>query len=174
VKGIGNTFHLVEGLVSPNPSNSILLILKISVSTNEIIQYQLGKMSPWPRPERFPRCGHWRLWGHGFISAYFKGYAECFWLKWYHYPLCRLILRLRPAGYFSRFQSSIETIRQSIVYRFYHHLCPPGSNRQRQGHWQRSLLKKGKYYLGMDGLGGVGGMFDKLMGMGVNLVSRSF
>jgi hypothetical protein len=117
----------------PNPANGILLVLQISVSIKDLFRF--GRWYPWPRPERCPRCGHGRLWGHGFVSAYFDDYEKPLWLRRYRCPLCRLILRLRPAGYFSRVQASVETIRQSLAYRFYHHLWPPGSSRQRQGYW---------------------------------------
>jgi len=155
------------------PPNSILLIQQISVSIKEIFRFKEGRGYPWPRPERCPRCGHTRLWGHGFVSAYFDGYGKPLWLRRYRCPLCRLVLRLRPAGYFQRFQSSIETIRQSLAYRFYHHVWPPGSSRQRQGHWVRSLLRKVKLYLGLSCLEGVLEGFDRLVCLRINPVSRS-
>ena len=152
-------------------SNSTLLILQIAVSIKDL--FQLGRAFPWPRPERCPRCGHWKLWGHGFVSAYFEPYRKPLLLRRYRCPACRLVLRLKPSGYFERFQSSIELIRESLAYRFYHHVWPPGSPRQRQGHWWRSLFKKASVYFGLDGLKGVGEMFDQLVRLGVNPVSRS-
>jgi hypothetical protein len=100
--------------------------------------------------------------------------VERCWLRRYRCPVCRLILRLRPAGYFPRFQASIETIRQSLAYRFYHHLWPPGSSRQRQGHWLRAFLKKVRVYLGLSGWGAVSEAFDALISLGMNPISRSF
>lgn len=114
------------------------------------------------------------MWGHGFVLAYFEGYWEPLSLRRYRCPACRLVLRLKPSGYFERFQSSVETIRQSIAYRFYHHFWPPGSNRQRQGHWFRSLFKKAKIYLGFSGFEGIVEVFDQLISLGINPVSRSF
>jgi len=172
VRGTCDTPHLIVSGDFPHCSNGTLLILQIAVSIKDL--FLLGRAFPWSRPEQCPRCGHGRLWGHGFVSAYFDGYDKVFWLRRYRCPLCRLILRLRPAGYFQRFQASIETIRQSLACRFYHHLWPPGSSRQRQGRWWRSLFKKASVYFGLDGLKGVGEMFDQLMEMGVNPVSRSF
>jgi hypothetical protein len=171
-KGIGSTLRLIEGWFFPNPPNGTLLIQQICVSIKEIVR--CGKAFPWPRPERCPRCGHVRLWGHGFVSAYFEGYFEPLWLRRYRCPNCRGILRLKPSDYLPRFQSSIETIRQSLAHRFYHHLWPPGSSRQRQGHWLRSLLKKARYYLGLSGMKGGMEAFDELLVLGVNPVSRSF
>jgi hypothetical protein len=161
----------------PNPANGTLLILQISVSIKDLFRFDLfrfGREYPWPRPERCPRCGHGRLWGHGFVSAYFDDYALPLWLRRYRCPLCRLILRLRPTGYFQRFQASVETIRQSLAYRFYHHLWPPGSSRQRQGHWLRAFLRKVRFYLGLSGWGAFSEAFDALISLGINPISRSF
>jgi len=133
----------------------------------------MGRGFGWPRPERCPRCGYWKLWGHGFVSAYFEPYREPLWLRRYRCPACRLILRLKPSGYFERFQSSIESIRESLAYRFYRHFWPPGSSRQRQGHWLRSLLKKGKLYFGLSGVERGIEVFDRLISLGVVAVSRS-
>jgi hypothetical protein len=76
-------------------------------------------------------------------------------------------------GYFKRFQAPIDTIRQSLAYRFTHHLWPPGSSRQRSGHWLRSLSRKAKLYLGLKGFEGMIEAFDQLVSLGVNPVSRS-
>ena len=95
----------------PISSNGILLVIQIFVSIKHLFRLERG--FPWPRPERCPRSGYLRLWGHGFVSAYFDGYVKRCWLKRYRCLSCGVMLRLRPSGYFKRFQSSIETIRQS-------------------------------------------------------------
>jgi len=136
---------------------------------------ELGKEFPWERPERCPRCGNCRIWGHGFVEAYFDKIRKTIWLRRYRCPRCRTVIKLKPSGYFRRFQSSIETIRESIAHRLYHHLWPPGSSRQRQGHWLRSYLLKIKFYLGLNGLSGeIMEAFETLVSQGVNPVSRSF
>jgi len=84
------------------------------------------------------------------------------------------VIRLKPSGYFPRFQSSIETIRQSLAYRFYHHFWPPGSSRQRQGHWLRAFLKKAVVYLGLSGVKDFLVAFEQLVSLGINPVTRSF
>ena len=38
--------------------------------------FHLGRFFPWPKPERCPRCGSHRLWGHGFVAAYFDGFDQ--------------------------------------------------------------------------------------------------
>ncbi len=155
----------------PSVPYRTLLILQISVSIKDL--FRLGKEYPWRRPESCPRCGHVRLWGHGFVSAYFDGYESLFWLRRYRCPLCRVIVRLRPAGYFQRFHASIEMIRDRLTFRITHYRWPPESSRQQQGHWFRSLLRKAKLYLGLDGFEGLMGAFDALLSQGITPVSRS-
>ena len=74
-----------------------------------------GKKYSWPRPERCPRCDRYKVWGHGYVLSIFDGFIHSLWLKRYRCPQCHCIIKLRPAGYFKRFQASINTIRTSIV-----------------------------------------------------------
>ena len=69
---------------------------------------------PWQKPERCPCCNDIRLWGHGFTDAIFDGYEQPLLIKLYRCPDCGCVIRLRPKGYFKRFQASIETIRRWI------------------------------------------------------------
>jgi hypothetical protein len=106
-----------------------------------------GRDYPWPKPGSCPRCEGFRLWGHGFVSAYFDGYDQPFCLKRYRCPDCRCVLRLRPEGYFKRFQAPIETIRSSIACKFTKNRWLAGITRSRQCHWFRALKKRIKAYL---------------------------
>lgn len=133
----------------------------------------MGKAYPWPRVEACPRCGHCRVWGHGYVTAYFDGYEDIFWLRRYRCPACRLVLRLRPSGYFPRFQVTIEAIRQSIVHRFYRQVWPPGRSRQQGRHWFKALVRKAGLYLGISEVGNLMEAMGVLMSRGVNPVSRS-
>ena len=49
------------------------------------------------------------------MLAYFDGLNDGIWLKRFRCPICGAVIRLRPKGFFSRFQSPIETIRSSII-----------------------------------------------------------
>ena len=102
---------------------------------------------PWQKPKNCPCCNSQRLWGHGFAEAIFDGYARPLLLKLYHCPDCRSITRLRPKGYFKRFQAPIETIRSSITLKSKNNRWLPGINRSRQGHWIKALKKRIKAYL---------------------------
>ena len=79
--------------------------------------FKKGRNYPWPKPEKCPHCANYKVWGHGFVEAFFDGYNEPLVLKRYRCPVCGCVMRLRPSGYFKRFQASIKTIRSSIVSR---------------------------------------------------------
>ncbi|CAO0824693.1 hypothetical protein DFAR_830003 [Desulfarculales bacterium] len=50
-------------------------------------------------------------------------------------PACRAVIRLRPRGYWSRFQAPVETIRQSLFNKLARGRWDPGLPRSRQRHW---------------------------------------
>ncbi|CAO0823570.1 hypothetical protein DFAR_3780005 [Desulfarculales bacterium] len=52
---------------------------------------ELGRRFPWPRLERCPRCGSVRLWGHGFVPAYFNEASTVIWLQRFRCPNCRAV-----------------------------------------------------------------------------------
>jgi len=132
-----------------------------------------GRDYPWPKPVGCPRCEGFRLWGHGFVLAYFDGYDQPFCLKRYRCPDCRCVLRLRPEGYFKRFQASVEMIRASIADKSAKNRWLPGISRSRQCHWFRSLCKRIKAYLTDTWYQGVVCGFDYLLQLGQNPVSRT-
>jgi len=132
-----------------------------------------GRDYPWPKPVGCPRCEGFRLWGHGFVLAYFDGYDQPFCLKRYRCPDCRCVLRLRPEGYFKRFQASVEMIRASIAGKSAKNRWLPGISRSRQCHWFRSLCKRIKAYLTDTWYQGVVCGFDYLLQLGQNPVSRT-
>lgn len=135
--------------------------------------FHLGRFFPWPKPELCPRCGSHRLWGHGFVAAYFDGFDQPFSLKRYRCPNCGCVLRLRPSGYFKRFQSSIDTIRCSIAQKTTAGRWLPGLSRSRQNHWFRSLHKRITAYLTNTWDLGAVAAFDYLLIKGQIPVSRA-
>jgi len=122
------------------------MIVFAPVSIKEIVSK--GRKFPWPRPEICPRCNGNRVWGHGFVTAFFDGFADQVLLRRYRCPDCRCVMRLRPSGFFMRFQASIVAIRSSIAFRLENGRWPPGCSRTRQGHWLRSLYRKTLAYFG--------------------------
>jgi hypothetical protein len=135
--------------------------------------FDLGRFYPWPKPEGCPRCGSHRLWGHGFVEAYFDGCEQPFLLKRYRCPICGCVMRLRPSGYFKRFQSSIATIRSSIEQKIKTGRWLSGLSRTRQCHWFRSLGKRIKAYLTDTWDLGAMAAFDYLLMRGQIPVSRA-
>lgn len=109
--------------------------------------FYLGRLYPWPKPKYCPRCGGHRLWGHGYVEAFFDGFSQALFLKRYRCPDCGCVIRLRPSGYFRRFQSSIASIRSSIKHKVKSGHWLVGLSRTRQCHWYRSLCKRIKAYL---------------------------
>lgn len=134
--------------------------------------FKKGRNYPWPKPERCPNCANYKVWGHGFVEAFFDGYNEPLVLRRYRCPVCGCVMRLRPSGYFKRFQASIKTIRSSIVSKVTTGRWLPGVMRTRQCHWFTSLLRKIKAYLSDTWDGGILGGFDTLMERGHIPVSR--
>lgn len=146
------------------------MILFVCVSLKEIVKR--GRDFSWPKPERCPRCGGNRLWGHGFVEALFDGCPGWVWLRRYRCPECRCVLRMRPAGYFKRFQASSDAIRASIAMRLESGRWLRSRSRSRQGHWLRSLSKKVCAWLGQGYSGRLLEGFDELMRKGEAPVTR--
>lgn len=135
--------------------------------------FRLGRKYPWPRPRGCPRCGHNRIWGHGYVDALFDGYNKALQLKRYRCPCCGCVIRLRPSGYLSRFQASIQKIRTTLSIRIKTGRWPPGEQRQRLGHWMRSIKKKVFFVYGFYEEKDLIKFFDYLLLTGINPVSRS-
>jgi len=147
------------------------MVIFFSVILNKLFIH--GREYPWPKPARCPRCNGCRLWGHGFIFAYFDGYDQPFELKRYRCPECRCVLRLRPAGYFKRFQAPVATIRCSVAFKAQTGKWIAGISRTRQCHWFRSLRKRIKAYLTDMWSHGIVTGFDYLLQLGHTPVSRT-
>jgi len=128
---------------------------------------------PWQKPNSCPRCNSCRLWGHGFAPAIFDGFIRALLLKLYRCPDCGCVIRLRPKGYFKRFQAPVETIRSSITLKSKSNRWLSGISRSRQGHWFRVLKKRIKAYLTETWVEGVVAGFDYLLQLGQTPVSRS-
>ncbi len=159
-----------KGLGKPQLTRATLLLLQVDVCVKEI--FEQGKLFPWPRPPDCPQC-HGRLWGHGFVTAYFDGFAGVVFLRRYRCRDCRLTLRLRPLSHWPRFQSSISTILNSLSHRLRLGTWPSGLKRQRQGHWLRSLIDRVHGHLGMGWRGDLLEGYQELCQRGMVPVSRS-
>jgi len=147
------------------------MVIFFSVILKDLLSQ--GRDYPFPKPAGCPRCEGFRLWGHGFVSAYFDGYDQPFCLKRYRCPDCRCVLRLRPEGYFKRFQAPITTIRTAVALKARSGKWIAGISRSRQCHWFRSLRKSIHAYLTDTWRYGIVAGFDYLFQLGQVPVSRA-
>ncbi|MGP8322264.1 MAG: hypothetical protein ACT6FE_08130 [Methanosarcinaceae archaeon] len=132
-----------------------------------------GKDYPWEKPGCCPHCGSYRIWGHGFVLAFFDGFLKALFLKRYRCPDCKTVFRVRPKGYFPRFQASIITIRASIESKSVHKKWLRNISRTRQNHWYRALSRYVSAYFGNIWKQGMVGAFDTLLSKGIVAVTRS-
>lgn len=152
-------------------SRNGIMVIFFSVTLKDL--FRLGRSYPWLKPSSCPRCTGCRLWGHGFVSAYFDDYDQPFFLKRYRCPDCRCVIRMRPEGYFKGFQASVSVIRSSIVSKVRTNKWLFGISRGRQRHWFRALCQRIKAYLTDTWHQGVVAGFDYLLQLGQTPVSRT-
>ena len=146
------------------------MIIFSAVKLKELFEKE--RNYPWQKPDKCPCCNSHRLWGHGFADALFDGYQRPLLLKLYRCPDCGCVIRLRPAGYFKRFQAPVETIRSSIACKSTTNRWLSGISRSRQLHWFNALCKRIKVYLTDTWRQGVVVGFDYLLQLGQTPVSR--
>lgn len=162
----------LHGGQSPaHPTNKVL-ILFVEVCVKRLAE--LGREYLWDKPAQCPKCQSVRLWGHGYVEAYFdEAGSRCVLLKRYRCPECRVVLRLRPVGYWRRIQATIATVRQCVMERLEKGRWPPNSNPPRQRHWLRALKRQVRTRLGMSWAERLAEGFSELVRLGVCAVSRA-
>lgn len=134
--------------------------------------FKQGRNYPWKKPDTCSACKGYRLWGHGYAGALFDNFNKPLLLKLYRCPDCGCVIRLRPTGYFKRFQASIDTIRSSISSKSENGKWLPSLNKTRQRHWHSALLRWIKARLGDTWEKGILQGFDHLVSQGYIPVSR--
>jgi transposase-like protein len=154
--------------VVERPQQSEKMILSVCVKLNEI--YSQGRKFNWTKPDACPRCGSVRLWGHGYIMRYFDGFANGLLLRRYRCPDCGCVIRMKPEGYFPRFQARIDTIRRCLARRLTGRWCC-GMSTSRQRHWLSALRRNivAVFGTGLELMDG----FDRLLQLGLTPVSRT-
>ena len=147
------------------------MILHVVVKLKEI--FEKGRDYPWQRPEFCPNCNRFKVWAHGFVSAFFDGFETALEFRRYRCPDCKCVIRMRPCEFFSRFQAPIDTIRSSISGRLNRGKWLPHISRTRQANWHKALKRRVLAYLGHDTKIRLDEAFDYFIGEGVVPVSRS-
>jgi hypothetical protein len=140
------------------------MIIAVAVNLKQLFRHQ--RNYPWPRPDTCPQCSAGGLWGHGFVLAYFDDLSGGVFLRRYRCPHCGCVIRLRPEGFFRRFQASIETIRSSLTSRLTGASHLPGIPASRQRHWLNGLVRNVTAHLGNHWRGRLLDGFDRLMACG--------
>lgn len=144
------------------------MILLVCAKLKDI--FEQGRNFKWEKPGRCPRCESIRVWGHGFVPAYFDGFDECLFLRRFRCPDCACVIRMKPEGYFNRFHATIDTIRSCLHHRLSHGRWNPFIGKSRQRHWLMALKRKTLAYFGLGK--DLIKAFDRLMEMGKIPVSR--
>ena len=160
-----------RGEASPIRQNKFL-ILFVDVCVKTLVE--LGRKYQWQRPLRCPRCGGVRVWGHGYVTAYFdEAGSQSVDLKRYRCPECRVVIRLRPSGYWRRIQAAVAAVHQCVLHRLEKGRWPPGCNAARGRHWLRALKRQVRTRLGMSYAERIAEGFSELVRRGVCAVSRA-
>jgi len=147
------------------------MILPVKANLKEIAKK--GRHYEWIRPEVCLGCKGSHLWGHGFVASWFDGYVRALLLRRYRCPSCGCVIKLKPRGYFRRFQATIEMIRFHIAVRLKGGKWPPGGcSRARCRHWLRGLKVQTMAHLGIEWMNRLSEAFDRLIAMGKVPVSR--
>ncbi len=147
------------------------MILPVTANLKEI--EAKGRNYQWVRPEVCVRCRGSHLWGHGFVESWFDGYVGALLLRRYRCPACGCVIKLKPGGFFRRFQASIERIRFPIARRLRTGKWPQGCSGARCRHWLRALKRQTMAHLGIEWIGHLARAFDRLTEMGKVPVSRA-
>ena len=140
------------------------MIIFVFAELKEILKKQ--RDYPWPRPDVCACCRASKVWGHGFVLAYFDGFATGIYIRRYRCPGCGCVIRLRPRGYFRRIQASIRTIRKSLYERIVKGRYLPGVSRSRQRHWLNGLVRNTTAHLGNTWTNRLMEAFERLLDMG--------
>ena len=109
------------------------LVLPLSVDIAVVISQ--GKLYPWPRPRRCPRCGGMRLWGHGYVARYLDDTVEPLWMKRWCCVECGAVHTVRPTTHWRRFWAPITLICLCLSAKSQRGRWQPGICRQRQQYW---------------------------------------
>ena len=145
------------------------MIISVRANLNEI--FEQGRKFKWVRPCNCPRCGSVRLWGHGFVLAYFDGFFQGLLLRRFRCPDCHCIIRMKPRNYLPCFHAGIAKIRIGLSRRLYSGNWLKDLSGSRQRHWMTALKRKTAAFFGCSAE--LIESFDRRIKMGQIPVSRA-
>ena len=147
------------------------MIQFVAVILKEI--FDQGRNFSWDRPQKCPKCNSFKVWGHGFVPAYFDHFDTPLLLKRYRCPDCGCVITMRPTSHFSRFQASRATIRSALQHRINHGRWLSYLSSGRMRHWLSNLKRQIRAHLPQNWKSGLMSSYDYLLGIGKIPVSRS-
>ena len=139
------------------------MVLYCRVDFNLLAEKQ--KDYPWQKPACCPCC-QGPLWWHGFVVVYFYLFPQGLFLKRLRCPNCKAVHRLRPDTHWSRFQTSIASIRSSIAWRAEKKRWRPDLPRANQIQWRKRLRRMTAAVLGSSFAASLLAAFDALAAKG--------
>ena len=148
------------------------MILFVAVDLKQL--FLRGRNFRWKKPAICPCCRQSHLWGHGFSDTIFEGYPAALPMRRFKCPLCRCVFKCRPKGYFSRFQSAIDTIKSRLRQRIGTGRWPSPGHGARGRHWLAALKGKVLVYLGLEWRQHLLAGFERLCQLNIVPVSGSF
>jgi hypothetical protein len=148
------------------------MILFVAIDLKQL--FALGRNFPWKKPPLCPSCRQSHLWGHGFSDTIFEGYPAALPMRRFLCPLCGCVIKCRPKGYFSRFQTAIATIKSQITQRIGTGRWASPGHGARGRHWLAALKRKVLVYLGLEWRPCLIAGFDRLWQLAIVPVSVSF
>jgi hypothetical protein len=148
-----------------------IMIIECNVSIKEILEK--GKKFPWIKPKLCPCCGDFLLWGHGFTLCYFNFIDTGIYLKRYRCCSCKSLIKLKPAGFFKKFRTSVKIIKKSIQKRIKKKKIFKNVSRSTQDYWLRNLRKNVRAVLGEEWKDRLIEGFKRLLAIGIVPVSSS-
>ena len=147
------------------------MVISVLCEVKEI--FEKGKEYKWSKPEICPHCKASHVWGHGFVPAYFDEVSGYVYLRRWRCPSCWCVIRVRPCGYFRRFQTAIKDIRTRLSVRISGGRWLPGMSHTRQRHWLLALQRRVTAHLGNQWKEGLLRAFDHFISLGQIPISRS-
>ena len=116
------------------------MVIPVEAKLKQIVEQQ--RDYPWPRPEPCPRCQEPRCGAMGLWRPTLMIYACPVLLRRFRCPGCGCVMRLRPKGYFERFQASIHRIYECLSRRIVNGRYGTELSRSRQRHWMLALQRQ--------------------------------
>jgi hypothetical protein len=84
------------------------------------------------------------MWGHGYVARYFTEVSNAVYLKKYRCPNCRVVVIVKPEGFWPHIRSAISTVYKMLRSRISKGTWPAEFPRQRGGHWLKRFAINAK------------------------------